>query len=514
MQRKIKIVSLVLITIAGIVRLLGVKFGFELINVLNYPPHPDEPTILFRARDMVLLHDFNPHFFNYPTLYIYIQAVAQYFYFIVYDVFVVNCHFVDIPISHLYVAGRVVTVLFSVGTIYLVYRMAIRLFDKYSTLFAIFFLSFSILHIQNAFLVKVDTAMAFWVLLSFLVSVKIFYGNAELKWYLLNAIIIGLAIGTKYTAVFALIPFILAHLNASLKHRESVFNNNIAIAILLIPIIFIITTPYAILDVNTFISHIKYESAHYRYGHLGSDSEYLSYGYYLVSLYQGLGLLGSVILLIGLVALYRHDRNLFILLISFPLTYFLFLGGYKTRVDRHMTVVIPYLALFAGFGCAKMLEFVITQYKRKKLHGYVAGIIVGLFALLTIGWQLMTIGNYMWNINLTDTRVLAFYWIDENLNKQSKILEEHATPPLDTKIFVNAKHVPYLGTSTEVFSNYDYLVTSSYSYNAFINNSEKYPQVSNRYKDIFENYILMKRISPQDGECSGPTISIYKTSKR
>jgi hypothetical protein len=43
----------------------------------------DEPEVLERAVRMMKTGDFNPHFFDYPTLYMYLEAVVSVFRFLV-----------------------------------------------------------------------------------------------------------------------------------------------------------------------------------------------------------------------------------------------------------------------------------------------------------------------------------------------------------------------------------------------------------------------------------------------
>ncbi|MFC2139825.1 ArnT family glycosyltransferase, partial [Bacteroidota bacterium] len=413
------------------------------------------------------------------------------------------------------IIGRILTVLFSTGIVYILYRTALLIFDKYTALVSVLILSFSLLSIQDSFLIKVDTPMTFWIFLSFLISVKIFYGNSEQKWYLLNGLFIGLAVGTKYTAVFAVVPFILAHLNNSIVNKRPVFSYNLLNTLLLIPIIFVITTPYSIFDIETFLRHLKYESMHYRYGHFNFESDHVSYGYYLSTLYKDFGLLGSVMILIGLARLYKYDRNLFLLIISFPLVYFLFMGGYRTRVFRHMTVVIPFLSLIAGYGTVQTFIFLKSHlYDRSKsITKTILIFFLGLAVLVSLFLQLKRINNYMQHIYLEDTRITAFNWVNKNIIPGTKIAREHATPPLDKKMFPEQYYFPYFGKSEIDIFQYDYLILSSYSYLQYINSAEKYPYVAEKYNEIFNSTTLIKSFIPDNENYAGPEIRIYKIIK-
>ena len=60
--------------------LLVVVGAFWVSNVrqeLPYLHHPDEPANLHVVNRMVIKRDTNPHFFNYPSLFLYVQAAVH-----------------------------------------------------------------------------------------------------------------------------------------------------------------------------------------------------------------------------------------------------------------------------------------------------------------------------------------------------------------------------------------------------------------------------------------------------
>ena len=61
--------ALAVITLVALwLRLWAIDFGVPMVT------HPDEPNILNPALHMIRTHDFNPHWFIYPALIIYIEA--------------------------------------------------------------------------------------------------------------------------------------------------------------------------------------------------------------------------------------------------------------------------------------------------------------------------------------------------------------------------------------------------------------------------------------------------------
>ena len=53
-----------------LIRFPGIWFGYPL------PVHPDEPRLVQKALNIIHTGDFNPHFFNYPSLNIYLLSIA------------------------------------------------------------------------------------------------------------------------------------------------------------------------------------------------------------------------------------------------------------------------------------------------------------------------------------------------------------------------------------------------------------------------------------------------------
>ncbi|MGH9195175.1 MAG: phospholipid carrier-dependent glycosyltransferase, partial [Acidimicrobiia bacterium] len=112
-------ITLILL-VAAVLRFRGLSSG------IPYAVGVDEPAIMDRVVQMMKTGDLNPHFFDYPTLYFYIQL------------FVACARFLSGAISHrwisldqvgaadFYLWGRAVTALFGTATVYLVYRIGMR----------------------------------------------------------------------------------------------------------------------------------------------------------------------------------------------------------------------------------------------------------------------------------------------------------------------------------------------------------------------------------------------------
>jgi predicted membrane-bound mannosyltransferase len=70
-MRQSTLTLVAILAVAAVLRFWGLGAG------LPYATGVDEPEIMNRAVIMMKTGDFNPHFFDYPTLYIYVQLVAS-----------------------------------------------------------------------------------------------------------------------------------------------------------------------------------------------------------------------------------------------------------------------------------------------------------------------------------------------------------------------------------------------------------------------------------------------------
>ena len=101
--------------------------------------------------------------FNYPSLYIYMQIVVYVTVFLIGKLRGIFPNFSGLEITTLYFWGRMLTILLSVGTIYLVYLIGSLLFNRMAGIISSLFIAFSYLHIVHSYTITVDSPMAFWV---------------------------------------------------------------------------------------------------------------------------------------------------------------------------------------------------------------------------------------------------------------------------------------------------------------------------------------------------------------
>ena len=504
---QIKLALFLLLLTAFWLRYRGIRFGFPLIT------HPDEPIIVKRALHMIKTNSLDPHFFKapglelnvYPSLYIYLQALLFIILLLSGKIFAFFGGLTSIELTSFYYWGRLLTIFFSVGTIYTTYCCAKSLFNERIGLISALLLVFSQLHVTNSFTITVDSPMAFWVMAAFLMSCLHFTRGSALKYYLFNALFIGFAIGTKYTAFLCVLPLLYVHFQEHSFAPKKALDPRLLITLGLILFVFLLTTPYLILDYPHFKQALTFISNHYQRGHAGAEGKYNSYAFYALSLVKQYGLIPLLLSGFGMSLIFMRDRNRAFLIILFPLTYYLFVGRYRVRFERNIVTLLPFLAILSAYALVSCREWI---QQRKQTPAWLGYLPLGLLLIALLG-QLQPTWAYLNQVRLTDTRIVAQRWIEQNLPKQVKIAREHYTPPLDRQRFT-IDFLDYYGLIKVNLAPYDYLIASSYDYDRFFKDKKRYQAQVFRYQQIFSSYELVQEITADNLKTSGPTIKILK----
>src|SRR5690349_6027192 len=138
---------------------------------IPYSPGVDEPEIMDRAVRMIHTGDFNPHFFDYPSLYIYIQAVVAVGRFLLGAVRGEWASLAAATTSDFYLWGRAVTALLGTATVWLIYLGGLR-WGARTALLAAALLAVMPLHVRESHYVLTDVPVTFFVTLTFVLSLR------------------------------------------------------------------------------------------------------------------------------------------------------------------------------------------------------------------------------------------------------------------------------------------------------------------------------------------------------
>ncbi|MFH1540808.1 MAG: glycosyltransferase family 39 protein [Elusimicrobiota bacterium] len=466
----------IILLVSAIIRLWGINFAFP----LRYA-HIDESVVIFYTTRF-FTGDFNPNpFFDYPTLYLYLLFFCYFLFFCggfifgkfeVIHNFIVFCNTNAVPFV---LIGRLLTVVFSVTTIYLTYLFAKKLFDKKTGLIAALFLSLSWQHILSSHYATTDIAATFFSLLSIYFIWDIYTKN-DLKAYLLAGFFCGLSIAVKYYGGILFLAIILF----GWKNKKYIlYSFFVTIAG------FFVGCPYAFIDYVSFCERFidRFNLI------VGGKKSKLFHGFlsYPNIVITGLGhfLTVTSVLGIGFLVVKKIKQNIFLLIIISILI--IFFGSWKGLSRHYILVLYP---LFATISAVVVLKI------RSKIIFFIA---VGLFIIASLPKIIKT------DILLSqkDTRVTSREWVLKNIPEKAKILRGHFCPefPKDNySVTIDWYSKIKNGDFAKIRKDFDYVITSSLHTDSemFTNNLENYGT---------KIYEISKK---SFGEFQNPTIKIYK----
>jgi len=599
-----------IILLTFFLRIYGINFG------LPYLYNPDEPTFVSRAMHFGT-GDLNPHWFGHPG------STLMYILFLLYGVYFVLGHLLGIfpdwqsfetlfqtDPTTFYLIGRTTTVLFGTLTVFLVYLIAKKIYNKKVGLVAALFLSVSYLHSVHSQLIRTDITTTFFVVLSVLFSLFI-YERKELKYYILAGLTAGIAIATKYTSGVAIFPIIAAHLLAEGKkiyqNRHRLWDRNLFFLCLLIIGTAIIVGSYFANVARISVFAAKYFSPdgkleessllllrHFRISmgifgffiivltllskfikpfgnlilNLMVDKKFLlglsfvligffifapffftdfrrahrdlvrearpsalganrlsginNHLWYITNaLNTGLGIQIEILAGLGILWTLFKGKKRELLLLCFPLIYFLAIGLGRLRWARWIIPVIPFMAIFAGMFLQKIIDALPKANFLQRNKDFLLAIIA---ILLTINLTYKIIcHDYL--ISHKDTRTYCKEWVENNIPGGSKIAQEKYTcqiwkPGLPSRwdfsntLFDITRKFSLSEKPFEYYmeEGFDYLLVSSFQYDRYFAESAKYPKNVNFYNMLFKKGELIQEFRPNPKNKPGPTIKIYKIS--
>ncbi|NLP12376.1 glycosyltransferase family 39 protein, partial [bacterium] len=397
-----------ILLLAAVLRFWGIGFGL---------PHercrPDEYTIAVTALGMGG-GDLNPHFFNYPTLFIYACFACYALYYGAGHVFGVFQDSLDLGLSFLldpspfYLISRTLSALAGVASIYALYVLCRRFFNQRIAGLAALLFAVAPLHVRDSHFGVTDVFMLMLMLIA-LYHVLAFNESGAAQDAGLAALFAGLAASSKYTAALILAPLaliILLQLRTARRRAALLRLGGLSLAVFALAFFF--TSPYVFLDFKNFITDFSFESNHLADGHLGI---FLGRGwiYHLrFSLFHGLGAPFLLAGLAGLALLAVTNRGIAPALLCFPLVYYLAIGRGYTVFCRYSLPLAPFLAIGAAYLMAEVHR-----------RSFPAAAIIALAAIvpaITVSIQ----SDHL--LAQKDSRVLASEWFNENVHRPTSVL--------------------------------------------------------------------------------------------
>lgn len=490
---------------------LDVNFG------LPQRLHPDEWSQVEIGLS-VAQGQLNPGFFRYPSFHIYLTSL-------IYSIMALFKS--DWSLPQLYLTGRLISVLFSLGTLILVVLWANALLGRLAGIFAGLALVLTSTSIEHAHYAIVDVPLAFWTTSALLVLTLIVSGCLVpgRRWLIVASILVGIALGNKYSVVFLIFPLILVSFfetrdaaaysrrgrqyvlmlliggvsiglllliasqiveNQILMFAEQVTTDGVVereyvdlykqsqiligtgvCGLLLLAVlfakwsehplwprllnkqhlflltitlaIFLVTSPYLLLDWKTAAIDFFYEVRHAQIGaaaHRAQDSAeyessllavegvFPSAEAYARLLLSDFGLLSLLLSSIGFVFLLFNRRKVLAVILVFLVPTVLTLVMSGNFATRYTLNIYPVVALMIGGGAVSVSQM-IRQPRMKMSSGY-KFVLIGLVILVFVIPLISSI-RYLDYFQIPDNRTVAWEWAANHIDSGASIAQDWDT---------------------------------------------------------------------------------------
>lgn len=502
----------------ALIMLVAVTLRFVgLSQNLPYLDNPDEPTTVQAAIKMLQTGDLNPHFFRWPSLPFYTQFLISIPRFLAGVGAGEFTNLSNLTASGFYLWGRTFSALLGSATVFITYLIGRKLYNPATGLVAALVLTVLPLHSEHSHYVTPDVPVTFWSTLVVFFAVLI-YKDGRQCWYWWAGVATGLTVGSKYNVGVVFVTVIIAYLLAQNERRGRL--SWLVKSGVVAGIVFLLTTPFAVLDLSGFLDEMAFQVRHYTILGHGTASEGASWLAYLADfwneafVYQAfLAALGGVLLV-----LWRQRREDWLIL-SLPALGYIFFAAAKVHFSRNLMPLLPELAIVAALFLLTLSSWFMTSWRKHfsarfnnfgdRNNSFQAGIVVILwlaFFGFALQHSILTDRYYL----QPDTRQQAGAWIMTHIPAGAKVRLEHDTPLLPTDRYqdVNEQR-PIGGHSLDWYrqQGFNYLVASSYEYGPLMAADA---QANQNYQLLFKQGQLVARFPGDSHDHPGPTILIYK----
>ena len=373
-----------IITLGAALRFSGLPFGLPFAH-----SRPDE-TALAGPAVMCLIGQCAPIDFYYPSGFVYALTLVYLAMFMVLrtrGTYADRVSFAEsrrVDVSTFFLASRALSAIAGTATIYVVYALGRQLWNPTTGLVSALYLAVCLLHVRDSHFGTTDVAMTALITLAVLCIVK-WQQTPTHRLAALSGIVGGAAASTKYNGLGVGLSFAIAAglqlCTGPVPNRVSL--RKVAIAVMLAAaaglLTFLVLSPYVVIDWPRFVRDVTTRGDGLARPH-GVDVGPGWRHHATVTLPGAFGwplYLWSVAGVIGLLAT-RFRQS--IVLLSFPLAYYVVIGSLDTVFARYALPLVPFLALTAGWMTMTAGRFVSLRLGVASAGAITAVLAIGLAA--------------------------------------------------------------------------------------------------------------------------------------
>lgn len=493
--------ALCALLLGGVLRFYGIDFGLP----ANF--HPDEVPKVNAVMRMVDQQTLNPQYFLHPSLLLY----STYFVNSIFHFLGMEGEFRDTA----FLAGRTVSALGGIFSIYFIYIIGRRLFSAPTGVLSAFILAVLPLHVVCSRYLKEDALLTAMLLACAVAVIKAV--QEDKSWLLLLAgFLAGCAASTKYSGLLAVaIVGAAPWLRSQSFIPDKRYIRITFLALCIAPLGFIACTPYSVLDATKFVRDFNSERNHMQRGHTIRITAWSQFWMYHLwrSIVPGVSLFTTFVAAVGMGLLLWRRRINDLYLIALFLLFYLPAEYVNAKPapqpERYILPCLPFLAVMAS-------EVVRAIYHQSRMRS--VSILLGLLAVTVpayLSWQISS--------EITDdTRDKMAAWMKEHLPRGSKIyidwkpyeptfqndeFEMHYAP--------RDKLISSLKVENLKQSDKDYLLLSSLWYGRYFDQPRSDLIAMIRLRRIFAEVPVVKEFRAVHGTYGfhNPTVTLFALDK-
>jgi hypothetical protein len=437
---------------AAVLRAVGIQYGLPFGNLLN----PDEQSIVPRAWKLVHGGGGDPHWFDYPSLLMYVNAPFQAW-----------------QSEPSFLTARIVGIVLSLGAIAAAWWLGRRAYGDGVVPAAIVAVCTIEVAYSRAAVTDVPLTLGVGVALALMVT-----GRIELA-----GIAVGLATGFKYPGVFLLVPLVVA----AWKQWQ-----RLAVAVALAIVAFLASSPFVLVHRSQAWHEARHVQQLARDGWLGFEHDHVAPVAFTIRLWDGLGPV-LVICLLGLVVAFVRRTRVDLILGLFVVVYFLDLLTLRAHFGRYVLPMVPALAALGGrFRALAPVTLLLL--------------------VVPLTWSIRDTKP----LTRTDTRIVAHRWVISHIPTRTHVAADPSTPRFRT---LDVLHLELPGPKREFDANRNiarlrkegvrYVIVTGSVTDRVLAARSSYPREAAFYDALRDNTRRVYHVEP-GGDRAGPWVSIYR----
>lgn len=471
---------------------------------LPYRVGADEPVIAERAIHIMETGDFNPHFFDYPGLYIYLQALVARLVFMVGTVWGSRWSANDIRPEHLYLWTRLLNAALGTVTILIAHRAGLRWGHRVALL-AAGLLAVWPNHVRESHFALTDVPLTLLTTLALVLSMKALETRRPV-WFVTAGASVGLAAATKYPGAIAIVMPLVAAAGAEVPLSARAWRAaGVAAAA---AGAYVVSAPYTFLDLPAFLSGFSYLMTSYRPRSFESGAG-IYLGHLNVALgWPGLIAVGSGFVLSTVRAI--HDRSVarWMLVAVFPLTYFYVIATKDLIYARYLLPVLPPLCILMAIATVEALDSVSLIGRPRWLRPIAAVVFIGLVSFHAARASIIWPKNH----GRRTTQDVAYRMVRQFIPEHSLVAVELAVLRLPDTIYRMdiVRDLSARSPEEYVSAGVSFVIASSDRFGPVYARPEQYPDAYRAYRKLLDEAAECLPTVEPTAALPGPKIRICR----